>query len=45
VIFNNNCSDILYILLQHLGAKYKLPTQNSEEPKYLCIPSVQGFDA
>jgi hypothetical protein len=33
VIFNNNCSYILHRLLEHFGAKYKLPARNSEEPK------------
>ena len=32
VIFNYNCSYISYMLLQHLRAKFKLPTWNSEEP-------------
>jgi hypothetical protein len=34
-IFNNECFQILDMLLQHLGNERKLPTRNSEEPLFL----------
>jgi hypothetical protein len=53
MILNNNYSYILYILLQYLGVKCKLPAQNSEEPKNInifckerviaCIKSYQSM--